>query len=58
MPKLEIGITMTKFAIFFFKVNQVNYSSAPISSQCFKALAQIGYQDILLKRKSDDRMNG
>ena len=39
MQKFERGITLTK-SDFFSKVNQVIYSSAPISSPSSKALAQ------------------
>ena len=41
MPKLERGITPTKLIFFFFSnVNQMIFSSAPVSSPNFKALNQ------------------
>ena len=40
MPKLKREISLAKL-IWFFKVNQVIYSSAPISSQSFKILDQL-----------------
>ena len=43
-PNLQRAITPNKFVRIFYKVNQVIYSSPPISWPSFKALAQVVFE--------------
>ena len=54
MTKLKRDITTTKLIHFFFQVNQVIYSPAPVSSLSFKVLAQIVIKISCPQEKHDE----